>query len=62
MKRSVYSLVLMDDVIKAVDEQAYRLGRLKRRGRNLIGLEPFQPHKSDTCGKTFVRDSGNENA
>lgn len=26
MKRSVYSLVLMDEVIKAVDEQAYRLG------------------------------------
>ena len=26
MKKSVYSLVLMDDVIKAVDEQAYLLG------------------------------------
>ncbi|MBP3760403.1 MAG: hypothetical protein J6I55_02835 [Ruminococcus sp.] len=26
MKKSVYSLVLMDDVVKAVDEQAYRLG------------------------------------
>ena len=26
MKKSVYSLVLMDDVIKAVDEKAYRLG------------------------------------
>lgn len=26
MKKSVYSLVLMDDVIKAVDEEAYRLG------------------------------------
>ena len=26
LKKSVYSLVLMDEVIKAVDEQAYRLG------------------------------------
>ena len=26
MKKSVYSLVLMDDVIKAVDSEAYRLG------------------------------------
>ena len=26
MKKSVYSLVLMDDVIKAVDREAYRLG------------------------------------
>lgn len=26
MKKSVYSIVLMDDVIRAVDEQAYRLG------------------------------------
>ena len=26
MKKSVYSLVLMDDVIKAVDDEAYRLG------------------------------------
>lgn len=26
MKKSIYSLVLMDDVVRAVDEQAYRLG------------------------------------
>ena len=26
MKKSIYSLVLMDEVIRAVDEQAYRLG------------------------------------
>ena len=39
MKRSVYSLVLMDDVIKAVDEQAYRLGKSRSNLINQILAE-----------------------
>ena len=39
MKRSVYSLVLMDDVIKAVDEQAYRLGTSRSNLINQILAE-----------------------
>lgn len=39
MKRSVYSLVLMDDVIKAVDRQAYRLGTSRSNLINQILAE-----------------------
>lgn len=39
MKRSVYSLVLMDDVIRAVDEQAYRLGTSRSNLINQILAE-----------------------
>ncbi|MBQ8297109.1 MAG: hypothetical protein IJX77_04935 [Ruminococcus sp.] len=39
MKRSVYSLVLMDDVIKAVDEQAYKLGTSRSNLINQILAE-----------------------
>lgn len=39
MKRSVYSLVLMDDVIKAVDEQAYRFGTSRSNLINQILAE-----------------------
>ncbi len=39
MKKSVYSLVLMDDVIKAVDEQAYRLGTSRSNLINQILAE-----------------------
>lgn len=39
MKRSVYSLVLMDDVINAVDEQAYRLGTSRSNLINQILAE-----------------------
>lgn len=39
MKKSVYSLVLMDDVIKAVDEYAYRLGTSRSNLINQILAE-----------------------
>ena len=39
VKKSVYSLVLMDDVIKAVDEQAYRLGTSRSNLINQILAE-----------------------
>ncbi len=39
MKKSVYSLVLMDDVIKAVDEQAYRMGTSRSNLINQILAE-----------------------
>ncbi|MDE5771507.1 MAG: hypothetical protein K2I06_07775 [Ruminococcus sp.] len=39
MKKSVYSLVLMDDVIRAVDEQAYRLGTSRSNLINQILAE-----------------------
>ena len=39
MKKSVYSLVLMDDVIKAVDKQAYRLGTSRSNLINQILAE-----------------------
>lgn len=39
MKKSVYSLVLMDDVIRAVDEQAYRLGTSRSNLVNQILAE-----------------------
>lgn len=39
MKKSVYSLVLMDSVIKAVDEQAYRLGTSRSNLINQILAE-----------------------
>lgn len=39
MKKSVYSLVLMDDVIKAVDRQAYRLGTSRSNLINQILAE-----------------------
>ena len=39
MKKSVYSLVLMDDVIKAVDQQAYRLGTSRSNLINQILAE-----------------------
>ncbi|MDE5584610.1 MAG: hypothetical protein K2J08_13025 [Ruminococcus sp.] len=41
MKKSVYSLVLMDSVIKAVDEQAYRLGTNRSNLINQILAERF---------------------
>jgi len=39
MKKSVYSIVLMDDVIKAVDEKAYRLGTSRSNLINQILAE-----------------------
>ncbi|MDE5558471.1 MAG: hypothetical protein K2J32_12440 [Ruminococcus sp.] len=39
MKKSVYSLVLMDSVVKAVDEQAYRLGTSRSNLINQILAE-----------------------
>lgn len=39
MKKSVYSLVLMDSVIKAVDEQAYKLGTSRSNLINQILAE-----------------------
>ena len=39
MKKSVYSLVLMDDVIKTVDQQAYRLGTSRSNLINQILAE-----------------------
>ncbi len=39
MKKSVYSIVLMDDVIKAVDAQAYRLGTSRSNLINQILAE-----------------------
>lgn len=39
MKKSVYSLVLMDDVVKAVDEKAYRLGTSRSNLINQILAE-----------------------
>ena len=39
VKKSVYSLVLMDDVIKAVDRQAYRLGTSRSNLINQILAE-----------------------
>ncbi len=39
VKKSVYSLVLMDDVIKAVDQQAYRLGTSRSNLINQILAE-----------------------
>ena len=39
VKKSVYSLVLMDDVIKAVDEQAYRMGTSRSNLINQILAE-----------------------
>lgn len=39
MKKSVYSIVLMDDVIKAVDEQAYRIGTSRSNLINQILAE-----------------------
>ena len=39
MKKSIYSLVLMDDVIRAVDEQAYRLGTSRSNLINQILAE-----------------------
>ncbi|MBP5581682.1 MAG: hypothetical protein J6X85_07865 [Ruminococcus sp.] len=39
MKKSVYSLVLMDDVIKAVDQQAYRMGTSRSNLINQILAE-----------------------
>lgn len=39
MKKSVYSVVLMDSVIKAVDEQAYRLGTSRSNLINQILAE-----------------------
>lgn len=39
MKKSVYSLVLMDEVIKAVDRQAYRLGTSRSNLINQILAE-----------------------
>ena len=39
MKKSVYSLVLMDDVIKAVDRQAYLLGTSRSNLINQILAE-----------------------
>ncbi len=39
MKKSVYSLVLMDNVVKAVDEEAYRLGTSRSNLINQILAE-----------------------
>lgn len=39
MKKSIYSLVLMDEVIRAVDEQAYRLGTSRSNLINQILAE-----------------------
>ena len=39
VKKSAYSLVLMDDVIKAVDKQAYRLGTSRSNLINQILAE-----------------------
>ena len=39
MKKSVYSLVLMDDVIKAVDTEAYRRGTSRSNLINQILAE-----------------------
>lgn len=39
MKKSVYSLVLMDDIIRAVDEEAYRLGTSRSNLINQILAE-----------------------
>ncbi len=39
MKKSVYSLVLMDDVVKAVDNEAYRLGTSRSNLINQILAE-----------------------
>ncbi len=52
MKRSVYSLVLMDDVIKAVDQQAYRLGTSRSNLINQILAE----HLSCVTPEMRMRD------
>ncbi len=52
MKRSVYSLVLMDDVIRAVDEQAYRLGTSRSNLINQILAE----HLSCVTPEMRMRD------
>lgn len=52
MKKSVYSIVLMDDVIKAVDEQAYRMGTSRS---NLIN-QILAQHLSCTTPEMRMRD------
>lgn len=52
MKKSVYSIVLMDDVIKAVDEQAYRLGTSRSNLINQILAE----HLSCTTPEMRMRE------
>ena len=52
MKKSVYSLVLMDDVIKAVDRQAYRLGTSRSNLINQILAE----HLSCVTPEMRMRD------
>jgi hypothetical protein len=41
VKKSMYSLVLMDDVVRAVDEEAYRLGTSRSNLINRILAEQF---------------------
>lgn len=52
LKRSVYSLVLMDDVIKAVDEEAYRQGTSRS---NLIN-QILAQHLSYTTPEMRIRN------
>ena len=52
MKRSVYSLVLMDDVIKAVDKEAYKLGTSRSNLINQILAE----HLSCVTPEMRMRD------
>lgn len=52
MKKSVYSIVLMDDVIKAVDAQAYRLGTSRSNLINQILAE----HLACTTPEMRMRD------
>lgn len=52
MKKSVYSLVLMDDVIKAVDQQAYKLGTSRS---NLIN-QILAQHLSCTTPEMRMRN------
>lgn len=52
LKKSVYSLVLMDDVIRAVDEQAYKLGTSRSNLINQILAE----HLSCVTPEMRMRD------
>lgn len=47
MKRSTYSLILMDDVVAAIDRLAAQQG-----------TEPFKFNQSDSGGTRFLRDAG----
>ena len=52
MKKSVYSLVLMDDVVKAIDDMAYKLNTSRSNLINQILAE----HVSFKTPESLIKD------